>query len=258
MLSQKKGIKVSRKRVMRLMKARGHEVKKKRRFVVTTSSAHKLEVTANLLERKFTTQEPNQKWVGDITYLKIPGGWLYLSVVIDLFSRFVVGWALSTAIDTALVVAALDMAKKRRGNFDGGLFHSDRGCQYASVDYRNELAKNGMRSSMSRTGDCWDNAVSESWFGTAKTELGDTFESEQQAKRQWFDYIEVFFNQQRSHSTLGYLSPAEFEQRAWKLKMKKMGANLEKPSPTNAIGNQISDLEIYTMLMVGSLSLRRS
>jgi putative transposase len=133
--------------------------------------------------------------VGDITYLKIPGGWLYLSVVIDLFSRFVVGWALSTAIDTALVFAALDMAKKRRGNFDGGLFHSDRGCQYASVDYRNELAKNGMRSSMSRTGDCWDNAVSESWFGTAKTELGDTFESEQQAKRQWFDYIEVFFNE---------------------------------------------------------------
>ncbi len=211
---KKQGFEVSRKRVIRLMQEQGLVGRPKRRFVATTDSEHQLEVAPNLLERDFTASAPNQRWVGDITYLKTPEGWLYLAVIIDLFSRFVVGWALSTVIDRHLVLKALEMGLKRRGTLVGAMFHSDRGSQYASEDHRKALVASGIDCSMSRKGNCWDNAVSESWFSTLKAELGEEFSSQPQAQRELFDFIEVFYNQQRSHSTLDYVSPAEFERNA--------------------------------------------
>ena len=211
---KKQGFEISRKRVIRLMQEQGLVGRPKRRFVVTTDSEHQLEVAPNLLERDFTASAPNQRWVGDITYLKTPEGWLYLAVIIDLFSRFVVGWSLSTVIDRHLVLKALEMGLKRRGTLDGAMFHSDRGSQYASEDHRKALVASGIDCSMSRKGNCWDNAVSESWFSTLKAELGEEFSSQAQAQRELFDFIEVFYNQQRSHSTLDYVSPAEFERNA--------------------------------------------
>ncbi len=135
-------------------------------------------------------------------------------MIIDLYSRFVVGWAVSTVIDRHLVIKALEMALKRRGHADGRVFHSDQGSQYASEDHRKALAAGSITCSMSRKGNCWDNAVSESWFSTLKAELGDSFANRTAAERQLFDYIEVFYNQVRSHSTLGYVSPAQFERNA--------------------------------------------
>ena len=211
---KKQGFEVSRKRVIRLMQEQGLIGRPKRRFVATTDSEHQLEVAPNLLERDFTASAPNQRWVGDITYLKTPEGWLYLAVIIDLFSRFVVGWSLSTVIDRHMVLKALEMGLKRRGTLDGAMFHSDRGSQYASEDHRKALVASGIDCSMSRKGNCWDNAVSESWFSTLKAELGEEFSSQAQAQRELFDFIEVFYNQQRSHSTLDYVSPAEFERNA--------------------------------------------
>jgi putative transposase len=211
---KKQDIAIGRKRVIRLMQEQGLVGRARKRFVVTTDSAHELEIAPNVLERDFTASGPNQKWVGDITYLKTPEGWLYLAAVLDLFSRFVVGWAVSPVIDRHLVLKALEMAQKRRGSAPGRLFHSDRGSQYASEDYRKALVAGGFTCSMSRKGNCHDNAVSESWFSTLKAELGERFGSQAAADRQLFDYIEVFYNQQRSHSTLGYVSPAEFERNA--------------------------------------------
>lgn len=211
---KKQDFAIGRNRVIRLMQEQGLVGRPRKRFVVTTDSAHELEIAPNVLERDFTASGPNQKWVGDITYLKTPEGWLYLAVVIDLFSRFVVGWAVSPVIDRHLVLKALEMARKRRGDAPGRLFHSDRGSQYASEDYRNALVDGGFTCSMSRKGNCHDNAVSESWFSTLKAELGERFDSHAAADRQLFEYIEVFYNQQRSHSTLGYISPAEFERNA--------------------------------------------
>lgn len=208
---KKRDVRVSRKRVIRLMQEQGLVGRPKKRFVVTTDSNHALEVAPNVLDRNFTARAPNQKWAGDITYLKTPEGWLYLAIVIDLFSRFIVGWAVSTRIDRHLVLAALDMAQKRRGKVAGALFHSDQGSQYASEDYRTALVEGGFTCSMSRRGNCHDNAVSESWFSTLKAELGEEFISHETAERELFSFIEVFYNQTRSHSTLGYVSPAEFE-----------------------------------------------
>ena len=215
---KKQGIAVGRKRVIRLMQDQELVGRPRKRFVVTTDSAHELEIAPNVLDRDFTATGPNQKWVGDITYLRTPEGWLYLAVVIDLFSRFVVGWAVSPIIDRHLVLKALEMAQKRRGDAPGRLFHSDRGSQYASEDYRKALVDGGFTCSMSRKGNCHDNAVSESWFSTLKAELGEVFGSHAAADRQLFEYIEVFYNQQRSHSTLGYISPAEFERNAIAIK----------------------------------------
>ena len=147
-------------------------------------------------------------------YLRTPEGWLYLAVIIDLFSRYVVGWAVSPIIDRHLVLKALEMALKHRGHADGRMFHSDRGSQYASEDHRDALVASGIACSMSRRGNCHDNAVSESWFSTLKFELGDTFVSHAEAERLLFEYIEVDFNQKRMHSTLDYVSPAEFERNA--------------------------------------------
>jgi len=208
---KKQGVRVSGKRLARVMNEQDVHGKVKKKFVITTDSDHPLEVAPNVLDRDFTASAPNQRWVGDITYLFTPEGWVYLAVVIDLYSRMVVGWSLGTVIDRFLVLRALEEAKQRRGVVAGGLFHSDRGSQYASEDYRNALIAAGLTCSMSRTGDCYDNAVSESFFATLKRELGENFKDLTDAQRQLFDYIESFYNGERSHSTLGYASPIEFE-----------------------------------------------
>jgi transposase InsO family protein len=205
------GIRISRKRVIRLMQEQGLKGKTRRCRVRTTDSKHKLPVAPNLLARNFEASAPNRRWVGDITYLRTGEGWLYLAAVLDLYSRMVVGWAVSVVIDRHLVLKALDMALQRRGPGEDLLHHSDRGSQYASEDYQKVLAGRGITCSMSRKGDCYDNAAMESWFGTLKTELGDTFETHAEGKRKLFDYIEVFYNQKRRHSSLGYVSPGEFE-----------------------------------------------
>lgn len=208
------GLRLSRKRVIRLMQEQGLKGKTRRRWVRTTHSKHGLPVAPNLLARKFEASGPDQRWVGDITYLRTGEGWLFLAVVLDLYSRMVVGWAVSALIDRHLVLKALDMALKRRGPGPGLLHHSDRGSQYASEDYQKVLEARGITCSMSRKGNCHDNAAMESWFGTLKTELGETFETHAEGKRKLFDYIELFYNQKRRHSTLGYVSPAEFERRS--------------------------------------------
>jgi putative transposase len=210
-----KGIPVSRKRVMRLMKEQGLKGKgPPRRFVRTTDSNHSMPIAPNILARNFQASLPNQRWVGDITYLRTPDGWLYLAAILDLYSRFVVGWAVSPIIDRELTLKALDMALKRRCPDKGLVHHTDRGSQYASGGYQQRLEENGIVCSMSRRGDCYDNAPMESWFGRLKTELGEDFESEEAARRELFRYIEVFYNQKRLHSSLGYVSPADFERRA--------------------------------------------
>ena len=211
---KKKGEHVSAKRVGRLMCEEGLKGKVRRGFVRTTDSNHSMPVFSNLLNRDFTATAPNQRWVGDITYLRTPNGFIYLAAVLDLFSRAIVGWAVSAVIDRHLVIAALEMALKRRCPGPGLLCHSDQGSQYASDDYQKKLDVNGITCSMSRRGDCYDNAAMESWFGTLKTELGENFDSMFEAKRQLFDYIEVFYNRKRMHSSLGYVSPAEFERNA--------------------------------------------
>ena len=202
---------VSRKRVIRLMREAGIRARTRRRWTKTTDSCHALPIAPNLLTRDFRASRANELWAGDITYLRTPSGWLYLAVVQDLFSRFVVGWAVSAVIDRHLVLRALDMAIKRRCPGAGLLHHSDRGSQYASEDYQKALAARGITCSMSRRGDCYDNAVVESWFRTLKTELGDHFDSHAEGKHALFDYIEIFYNQRRRHSALGYVSPAEYE-----------------------------------------------
>jgi putative transposase len=202
---------VGRKRVMRLMRAQGLVARVRRRYRCTTMSDHDQPIAANLLARNFHPAAPNQSWVSDTTELVTGNGKLYLAVVVDLFSRFVVGWAVSAVNDRHLVMKALEMALRRRCPDAGLLHHSDQGSPYASEDYRRVLATHGIKCSMSRRGNCHDNAVAESWFKTLKAELGERFESHATAKDKLFDYIEVFYNQQRRHSALGYVSPAEFE-----------------------------------------------
>ena len=209
------GEKVSRKRVLRLMRADNIVGKqRRRRFVVTTDSDHALAVAPNVLDRKFDVEQPNRAWVGDITYLRTVEGWLYLAVVIDLFSRRVVGWAIEEHMETSLVAGALEMALRRRQVGGQLLHHSDRGSQYASAEYRQTLDARGMVCSMSRRGNCWDNAVAESFFGTLKAEL--EYENTEGASRAVArsavaDYIDNFYNTTRRHSSLGYLSPIDYE-----------------------------------------------
>jgi transposase InsO family protein len=206
---------VSRKRVIRLMREEKLQARVRKRFKCTTDSDHDQPVAANLLNRQFTAAAPNQRWVGDTTEFVIgESGKLYLAAVLDLFSRFVVGWAVSAVNDRHLTLKALAMALKRRGPAAGLLHHSDRGSTYASEDYQALLEARGITCSMSRTGDCYDNAVMEAFFSTVKTELADRFESCGEAKMQLFDYLEVFYNQRRRHSTIGYVSPAAFERTA--------------------------------------------
>ncbi|MFP2962870.1 IS3 family transposase, partial [Myxococcus sp. 1LA] len=211
-----KGRRVSRKRVARLMGQQGLAARRTRRFVHTTDSRHTQPVASNVLARDFSADAPNRTWVTDITYVWTRQGWLYLAVVLDLFSRLVVGWAMGEFIDRHLVLGALDMALKRRRPPRGLLHHSDRGSQYSSEDYQRALASRGIECSMSRKGNCWDNAVAESFFSTLKMELvhDADFATRDQARAALFEYIEVFYNRQRRHSTLGYVSPVEYERLA--------------------------------------------
>jgi putative transposase len=206
---------VSRKRIIRLMQEEGLKARMRKRYKGTTMSDHDQPVAANLLARRFEAPGPNQRWVGDTTEFVIGGsGKLYLAAVLDLFSRFVVGWAVSAVNDRHLAIRALDMALKRRCPDVGLLHHSDQGSPYASEGYQAILEARGITCSMSRRGNCYDNAVMESFFSTVKSELRDRFDSCGEAKMELFDYIEVFYNQRRRHSTLGQISPAAFERRA--------------------------------------------
>ncbi len=208
------GIQVSPKRIARLMQEEGLKARARKRFKMTTMSDHDQPVAANLLDRQFEAQSPNQRWVGDTTELLIgASGKLYLAAILDLFSRYIVGWAVSAVNDRHLTIKALEMALKRRCPEAGLLHHSDQGCTYASEDYQAVLEAHGITCSMSRRGNCYDNAVIESFFSTVKSELGERFESHGEAKMQLFDYIEVFYNQRRRHSTIGQISPAEYERR---------------------------------------------
>ena len=205
---------VSRKRVVRLMQNDGLKARRRKRYKLTTMSDHDQPVAANLLDRQFEAAAPNQRWVGDTTEFIIGGsGKLYLAAILDLCSRFIVGWAVSAVNDRHLTIKALQMALQRRCPDAGLLHHSDQGGTYASEDYQAVLDTHGITCSMSRRGNCYDNAVMESFFSTVKSELREHFDSNGEAKMEVFDYIEVFYNQRRRHSTLGQISPAAFERR---------------------------------------------
>jgi len=202
-----------------LMKLAGVAAKQRKRFKATTDSNHQLPVAPNLLNRRFSVTTPNCVWVGDITYVWTSEGWLYLAVVIDLYSRRIVGWSMNNCISRRLVMDALTMAIWRRKPSRGLIFHSDRGSQYCSHDFQKLLKNHGMLSSMSRKGDCWDNAVAESFFGSLKIEqvFGMRYLSRSVARQDIVDYIEMFYNSRRRHSSLGYMNPMEFEkQQLWK------------------------------------------
>ena len=206
---------VGRHRVARLMREEGLRGRRRRRFRRTTKANPNHPVATNELARCFHTTAPNQAWVSDISYLWTSEGWLYLAVVIDLYSRRVVGWAMGERIDQALTLRALEMALTGRKPATPCLHHSDRGSQYTARAYRCLLEVSGIRCSMSRKGDCWDNAVAESFFATLKVELvrEACWTTRAEAASAVFDYIESFYNQRRRHSYLGYLSPAEFERK---------------------------------------------
>ena len=208
-----RGRKVGKNRVAKRMREAGLRSKVRRKYRVTTDSKHHFPIAPNLLDRNFTAEGPNQVWVSDITYVGSRSGWLYLAVIIDLFSRMVVGWALSSSLCHDFVVTALKRAIRDRRPGKGLIFHSDRGVQYACTGFREELEQHEFIQSMSRKGDCWDNAVAESFFAMMKTELiyHECYEGHQDTLHSIFEYIEVFYNRQRRHSTLGYLSPVEFE-----------------------------------------------
>ena len=207
------GRKVSLNRVARVMRELGLRARRKRRFVPTTDSRHAMPVAANVLDRRFEAGAPNKVWVTDITYVWTREGWLYLAAILDLYSRRVVGWAMSESLSRELALDALDMALLTRSPPNGLLHHSDRGCQYASADYQAALAERGITCSMSRKGNCWDNAVAESFFATLKTELVNeaNYATRAEARTSIFEYLEVFYNRRRRHSTLGYVSPLDFE-----------------------------------------------
>jgi transposase InsO family protein len=207
-----RGRRHSRKRVARLLRQQGLRARPRRRFVrSSTDSAPSRPAAANVLERRFEPGQPTRVWAGDLTYIWTGEGWLYLAVLLELSSRKVVGWAMGERIDRELALSALRMALL--GAAAPELHHSDRGSQYASEDYRRLLEEQGIECSMSRKGNCWDNAVVESFFSTLKQELvySTHFQTREEAKRALFEYIEVFYNRKRRHSALGYLSPTEYE-----------------------------------------------
>ena len=210
-----RGCRTSRKRVARLMRVRGLVARRRRRFRVTTQSRHPFPIAPNVLARQFERARPDQAWVTDITYIPTGEGWLYLAVILDLCSRVAVGWAMSDRITDDFTLDALGMALARRRPPPGLLHHSDRGSQYASGDYQKILAENGIVCSMSRRGNCWDNAVAESFFATLKVELvhDATWATRALARTELFDSLELFYNGPRRHSALGYLSPRAFERR---------------------------------------------
>ena len=214
---QAEGIPVGRSMAGTLMKKVEIEAQKKKQFKVTTDSKHSLPVAENLLDREFDVKETDTVWCGDITYLLTKEGWMYLAVVIDLASRRIVGWSIAKRVKKQLVIDALRSAFIARRPAPGLLFHSDRGSQYASEAYRKQLKRYGMNQSMSRKGNCWDNAVVERFFKSLKEEQTNRFwyETRDELRKDVFDYIEMFYNRERLHSTLAYLSPVAFEQRAF-------------------------------------------
>ncbi len=206
------GVPVGQKRVAHLMRENQIRAKVKRKYVCTTDSKHTRPIAENLLNRSFEVARPNHVWVGDITYIPTAEGWLYLATVMDLNSRKIVGWSMDKNMPAELVCRALDMAIQQREVKPGLIFHSDRGSQYASEMFQSQLKRHKMVQSMSRKGNCWDNACMESFFGSLKLECYDKlFKSRKQARLAIFEYIEGFYNRQRLHSTLGYLSPEQFE-----------------------------------------------
>ena len=206
-------IRCSENRVARIMHVNGIVAIQKRKFRVTTNSKHGYPVWPNLLNRNFVVQKPNAVWVTDITYIWTFEGWLYLAAILDLFSRGIVGLAMDKTIADTLTTQAMKQAILRRDPPKGLVCHSDRGSQYASNDFKAILAQNEFVGSMSRKGDCWDNAVAESFFHTLKVELvhRNKFRTRDEAKRKIFEYVEIYYNRKRTHSTLGYLSPFEYE-----------------------------------------------
>jgi transposase InsO family protein len=217
---QARGEQVSRRRVARLMRQEGLRGKKRRRFRVTTNSDHTYPVADNVLNRKFAIKQvsgPDRAWAADITYVPTREGWLYLAIVLDLASRLVVGWSMGETLETSLAVDALETALQRRRPGEGLLHHSDRGVQYASNEYRALLEGQDAVVSMSRRGNCWDNAVAESFFATVEIELiqDEDWHTRNEARAAIFEFIEVWYNRQRRHSSLEYLTPAEFDKRLW-------------------------------------------
>jgi putative transposase len=209
---RRQGQKCNHKRVERLMREKGIRAKRVKKFKVTTNSHQNDPVAGNVLGRSFKVNEPDRAWVSDITYVWTAEGWLYLAIFLGLFSRIVVGWSMSERMTSELIISAFEMGQERRGGVSP-LIHSDRGSQYASSTFRERLAERGCIQSMSRRGNCWDNAVAESSFSALKLELvaDERFNNRQQARDSIFEYIEVFYNRSRIHSATDYLSPAEYE-----------------------------------------------
>ncbi len=212
----KEGILCSKKRVERLMQKMQLQARQKRKFKVTTDANHNLPLAEDHVRRDFSASGPNRLWVTDITYIYTREGWLYLAAIMDVYSRKIVGWSMKDRLGQELVLEALDMAVKQRGNPSSLIIHSDRGSQYAGYKYQFQLRKHGFTCSMSRKGDCYDNAAIESFFHTLKTELVFfcRYETRAQAKRDVFEYIEVFYNRIRLHSSIGYHSPEEYEKQS--------------------------------------------
>ena len=210
---RREGVSVGKHRVARAMRGMGLSARRPRCFRVTTVADPLHPVQPNILNRDFGASRPDQRWVTDISYIWTDEGWCYLAIILDLFSRAVVGWSLDTTLSTRLAVAALEMAVRRRSPKPGLLHHSDRGCQYTSAEYRSALDELGVTVSMSRRGNCWDNAVAESFFATIKTELVNRcrWASRLELRSAVFEYIEVFYNRRRLHSSIGYRTPAEAE-----------------------------------------------
>ena len=204
---------VGKNRVANIMREQGWRAKGSKKFKATTNSRHNLPVAPNLLQQNFEAIHPNQKWVSDLTYIWTAEGWLYLAVVLDLYSRMVIGWSMSDRMTAAMVCEALAMAVWRRKRPKDVIVHSDRGVQYCSREYQALLTKYSLICSMSKKGDCFDNAAMESWNGSLKVEAihGERFNTRVEAKKHVFEYIDVYYNRQRLHSKLGYLSPALFE-----------------------------------------------
>lgn len=207
------GITCGRNRVARLRRAHDIYARRRKRFVVTTHSKHRHWIAPNRLNRQFNVNKPNRIWVGDVTFIATRSGWLYLSVLLDLYSRKVVGWSMSNNNDGKLVKDSLAMAIEHRQPAPGLIHHTDRGSTYAMKSYRDSMKQHGIVSSMSRKGDCWDNAVAESFFANVKNELTywRNYKNQDEARSDIFDYIEIFYNRQRLHQTLNYQSPDQFE-----------------------------------------------
>ncbi len=209
------GFSVSKSTVERIMREYGIKAKKRRKYRVTTDSKHSLPISPNLVDRVFDRGAPNKVWLSDITYLPTNNGWAYLATVMDAHTRKIVGWSVADNMKTNLVLSALELAIGRENPESGTILHSDRGSQYASSEYRSMVGKNGFLQSMSRKGNCWDNAPMESFFDTLKTEhvYHENYKNTEDVRRKIFEWIEVFYNRERIHSSLGYVSPSCFHER---------------------------------------------